>query len=201
MLTHSALVFQPRQCGKGSGSTHSGQQWRQGPFFLGESNHGHWPHSRAISTSRANAKPNLKSLAGRMYASWWRVASVGARPILLNSVGKVARLEVADGVYAMQLSVRGNQNEEFNRVRAVPTTVKNNEFSEIRSINQSLLVLGRHPKPTVLSPHLCDNRGIVAVDFPTNRSVGRPASNRFSRRPPTYYVPKVSTLENENWLP
>lgn len=32
------------------------------------------------------------------------------------------------GVYAMQLSVRGNQNEAFNRVREMPTSVKRKEL-------------------------------------------------------------------------
>ena len=73
-----------------------------------------------------------------------------------------------DGVYAIQLSVRGNQNEGFNRVRAMPTTVKNEEFSETNTINQSFfLVLQGTPKPTAVSPHPCDNRGFVAVGLPT----------------------------------
>lgn len=32
------------------------------------------------------------------------------------------------GVYAMHLSVRGRQNEGLNRVRVMPTTVKNKKF-------------------------------------------------------------------------
>ena len=71
-----------------------------------------------------------------------------------------------DGVYAMQLSVRGNQNEGSNRVRAMPTTVNNKEFSG-SAINPLFLVLGSTPKPTVVSPHMCDNRELWLLVFPT----------------------------------
>ena len=48
-------------------------------------------------------------------------------------------------ILCMQLSVRGNQNEGFNRVRAMPTTVKNKRFSERPpSINGAQ----KHPKKT-----------------------------------------------------
>lgn len=70
----------------------------------------------------------------------------------------------------MQLSVRGNQNEGFDRVREMPTTVKNKEL-KTNTINQSIILLGapKHPKKTtILSPHLCDNCGFVAVGLPNS---------------------------------
>lgn len=42
-------------------------------------------------------------------------------------VGRSGDWKWLHGVYAMQLSVRGNQNQGFNRAREMPTIVKKKE--------------------------------------------------------------------------
>jgi hypothetical protein len=46
----------------------------------------------------------------------------------------------------MQLSVGGNQDGGFNRVREAPTTVKNKEFSGTTQSINYLWVLQEHPR-------------------------------------------------------
>lgn len=118
MLTHSALAFQQRRYDKRLGSTH-GAAIATSTIFLGESNHGHWPHSRPMSTSSVNANPNLKSLAGRMYAGWRRGASVGARPIPLNgSVGRPAPNRLSRRPTTYQVSkVSTFENEDCPKIK------------------------------------------------------------------------------------